>query len=65
MTNRNGLMRENMMFRKSLTAAAMSAALVLGVAAFPGLADACSRILWNDNGYAVMVGRTMDWPEST
>ncbi len=28
-------------------------------------ANACSRILWNDNGYAVMVGRTMDWPEST
>jgi choloylglycine hydrolase len=49
-----------------MTAAALSAAaLVLGVAAFPGFADACSRILWNDNGYAVMVGRTMDWPEST
>jgi choloylglycine hydrolase len=58
-------MRENMMFRKTLTAAAMCGALVLGVATFPGLADACSRILWNDNGYAVMVGRTMDWPEST
>lgn len=29
------------------------------------LADACTRILWNDNDYAVMVGRTMDWPEST
>jgi penicillin V acylase-like amidase (Ntn superfamily) len=28
-------------------------------------ADACSRILWNNNGFAVMVGRTMDWPEST
>lgn len=28
-------------------------------------AMACSRILWSDNGYAVMVGRTMDWPEST
>ncbi len=27
--------------------------------------DACTRILWNDNGYAPMVGRTMDWPEST
>lgn len=25
----------------------------------------CSRILWNDNGYAVMVGRTMDWPGTT
>ncbi len=31
----------------------------------PGLADACTRILWNDNGFAVMVGRTMDWPATT
>ncbi|MFO1141000.1 MAG: linear amide C-N hydrolase [Amaricoccus sp.] len=29
------------------------------------LADACTRILWNDNDLAVIVGRTMDWPEST
>ncbi len=28
-------------------------------------ASACSRILWNDNKLAVLVGRTMDWPEST
>lgn len=28
-------------------------------------AMACSRMLWNDNGYAVMTSRTMDWPEST
>jgi penicillin V acylase-like amidase (Ntn superfamily) len=28
-------------------------------------ANACSRILWNDNKLAVVVGRTMDWPEST
>jgi choloylglycine hydrolase len=25
----------------------------------------CSRILWNDNPLAIVVGRTMDWPEST
>jgi penicillin V acylase-like amidase (Ntn superfamily) len=25
----------------------------------------CTRILWNDNDLAVIVGRTMDWPEST
>jgi choloylglycine hydrolase len=25
----------------------------------------CTRILWNDNDLAVLVGRTMDWPEST
>lgn len=28
-------------------------------------ADACSRILWNDNKLAILAGRTMDWPEST
>ena len=28
-------------------------------------AQACSRILWNDNQFAVFVGRSMDWPEST
>lgn len=28
-------------------------------------AESCSRILWNDNELAVVVGRTMDWPEST
>jgi penicillin V acylase-like amidase (Ntn superfamily) len=31
----------------------------------PRLAEACTRVLWNDNDFAVMVGRTMDWPEST
>lgn len=25
----------------------------------------CTRVLWNDNGLAVLSGRTMDWPEST
>ena len=39
-------------------------ALLLGAtSALPSAA--CTRILWNDNGFAVMVGRTMDWPEST
>lgn len=28
-------------------------------------AQACSRILWNDNGLGIFVSRTMDWPEST
>lgn len=27
--------------------------------------QACTRILWNNNDLAVVVGRTMDWPEST
>lgn len=26
---------------------------------------ACTRVLWNDNNRAVVVGRTMDWPELT
>lgn len=26
---------------------------------------ACTRVLWNNNKLAVVVGRTMDWPEST
>jgi penicillin V acylase-like amidase (Ntn superfamily) len=28
-------------------------------------ATACSRILWNTNKLAIVVARTMDWPEST
>ncbi|MCS5699110.1 linear amide C-N hydrolase [Cyanobium sp. FGCU-52] len=45
--------------------------MVAALAATAGLlaeqpaAQACSRILWNNNGLAVIVGRTMDWPEST
>lgn len=27
------------------------------------LAAACSRVLWADNGQAVVVGRNMDWPQ--
>lgn len=35
------------------------------VLAGAGETEACTRVLWSDNGYGVMVGRTMDWPEST
>jgi penicillin V acylase-like amidase (Ntn superfamily) len=28
-------------------------------------AEGCTRILWNTNKLATVVGRTMDWPEST
>ncbi len=28
-------------------------------------AETCTRVLWNTNDLAVVVGRTMDWPEST
>lgn len=40
------------------------AAITVGLVA---LTDAygCTRILWNTNKLAVVVGRTMDWPEST
>jgi penicillin V acylase-like amidase (Ntn superfamily) len=31
----------------------------------PELATACTRVLWNAKSEAVIVGRTMDWPEST
>lgn len=43
------------------------ATLVAVAAVTVGTVDvqACTRVLWNDNGYAVMTGRTMDWPEST
>jgi choloylglycine hydrolase len=41
------------------------AALAAGLLAGYSSAFACSRILWNDNGLAVVASRTMDWPEST
>src|SRR5438445_9110940 len=25
----------------------------------------CTRVLWNENKFGVIAGRTMDWPEST
>jgi choloylglycine hydrolase len=40
----------------------VAAALAAGITP---IAEACSRILWNDNKLAVLVGRTMDWPETT
>lgn len=45
----------------------VTSALVIVVAGLVLLqtADACTRILWNDNELAVVAGRTMDWPEST
>lgn len=38
-------------------------AAVLGLSGAP--AQACTRVLWNDNELAVVSGRSMDWPEST
>jgi penicillin V acylase-like amidase (Ntn superfamily) len=48
--------------RKPVYGALAVAAIVLAASQ---IADACTRVLWNDNKLAVMVGRTMDWPEST
>lgn len=44
--------------------AALMAVMGATVLSLSGAA-ACSRLLWNDNGLAILVGRTMDWPEST
>ncbi len=54
------------MKRKNINQAMLGALTALAVGLAPlQSADACSRILWNDNKLAVVVGRTMDWPEST
>ena len=52
-----------MMRSKRLSALTASVLLLQAAGAEPVLA--CSRILVNDNKLAVVVGRTMDWPEST
>jgi penicillin V acylase-like amidase (Ntn superfamily) len=49
----------------NLKAAAVAAAAAGAMLAAPQIADACTRVLWNSNKLAVVVGRTMDWPEST
>ncbi|HQR07818.1 MAG TPA: linear amide C-N hydrolase [Gemmatales bacterium] len=43
----------------------LSTLAVLSLALLASPIHSCSRILWNDNKLAVIVGRTMDWPEST
>jgi penicillin V acylase-like amidase (Ntn superfamily) len=48
--------------RKAICGSLVAFAAVLSASQ---LADACTRILWNDNKLAVLAGRTMDWPEST
>jgi choloylglycine hydrolase len=47
---------------KSLAALAGAAGLIATVFA-TDIAAACSRVLWNDNTIAVVVGRNMDWPQ--
>ena len=48
--------------RKAIYGSLVAFAAVLSASQ---LADACTRILWNNNKLAVLAGRTMDWPEST
>jgi choloylglycine hydrolase len=49
------------LFRKPVSALLCAALIIAPIDA----AFACTRVLWNDNQLAVVVGRTMDWPEST
>jgi len=41
--------------------------LLFAAAGLPAIfsTQACTRVLWNANQLAVLVGRSMDWPEST
>lgn len=49
-----------------MTGVLKTVAAAAGFAAAVSLpADACTRVLWNEDGKSVVVGRTMDWPEST
>jgi choloylglycine hydrolase len=50
-------MRARTLWLTGLTALAALATLESG--------SACTRVLWNNNQLAVLVSRTMDWPEST
>ena len=49
------------MIRKFLLGAVALAVAACSMAAAP--AGACTRVLWNGGGPAILVGRTMDWPE--
>ena len=50
------------MRQKPICGALAAAILVLAASQF---ADACTRVLWNDNKLAVLAARTMDWLEFT
>jgi len=47
-----------------LTLHCTMAAIIIGVVSAQQ-AEACTRILWNDNKVSAIVSRTMDWPETT
>ena len=50
---------------KWMVACSVVAVMITAITPWQQVANACSRILWNDNKLAVLVGRTMDRPEST
>ena len=49
------------MFRIMLRCFVCAAITFSACSLLPHSADACSRVLWNTNGQAVVTGRTMDW----
>ncbi len=51
-----------MLKRRAIYGSLAAAGVVLAASQ---IADACTRVLWNDNKLGVVSGRTMDWPEST
>ena len=53
------------MNRKSLLQFLFSCLALMAAWIAPPPVAACTRVLWNENKLAVLVGRTMDWPEST
>lgn len=54
------------MRRRHLFQIAGGSALATGLSfSVASRARACTRVLWNQPGHSVIVGRTMDWPEST
>lgn len=52
-------------YRPARLPIALAISVIGAVGIFASVADACTRILWNDNKLAVVVGRTMDWPTTT
>jgi len=53
------------MQRRTLLKLGAGAAFGATIGTGSSTAVACTRVLWNNNKLAVLVGRTMDWPEST
>ncbi|MDZ4819723.1 MAG: linear amide C-N hydrolase [Planctomycetota bacterium] len=45
--------------------AIVASVTLLTLTLFTSIGETCTRILWNDNGLAVVSARTMDWPIST